>query len=130
MSFALSAKSVSRMNGVDVRIVRIALRAIQITLIDFGIPEHGGKRDSETQRILYNMGKSKCDGTVKISKHQKGKALDFFPYRDGKADYSKEAVAIVACAFLQAAMELGYRIRWGGHFSNFFDGCHIELLED
>ncbi|RJQ29167.1 hypothetical protein C4571_01905 [Candidatus Parcubacteria bacterium] len=43
------------------------------------------KRPAEEQRRLYDAGLSKCDGKVKVSKHQPGKAADiYFATEDGK----------------------------------------------
>ena len=36
------------------------------------------KRSNEEQQRLYLAGKSKCDGKIKISKHQIGKAMDIY----------------------------------------------------
>lgn len=36
------------------------------------------KRSDEEQRRLFNKGLSKCDGKVKISKHQLGQAIDMY----------------------------------------------------
>jgi len=129
MSFQLSKRSIDRMAGVDKRLQQIAQYAITISRIDFGIPADGGMRTTERQAELFAKGLSKCDGHKKMSKHQSGLALDFFPYVDGAADYSEESLALVACAFLQAASHLGYKLKWGGHFDGFRDMPHVELEE-
>ena len=115
---------------VDERLVRVAHRAIQISKIDFGIPTDGGIRTAERQHELFEDGKSKADGYHKRSPHQSGRALDFYAYVDGKASWDREHLAMVAAAFLQAASELGIRVRWGGLFRSFSDMPHIELIED
>jgi len=42
------------------------------------------KRSDEGQMAMYLSGKSKCDGKVKISKHQRGKAADIYFVEDGE----------------------------------------------
>lgn len=128
MTFKLSSRSTTNMIGVDPTLRLVAQRAIEITKVDFGIPSDGGYRTATRQRALYEEGKSKADGTEKLSKHQSGRALDFYAYVDGKASWEKEHLAQVACAFLQASLELGYTIRWGGLFRNFLDMPHVELV--
>jgi peptidoglycan L-alanyl-D-glutamate endopeptidase CwlK len=121
------------MNGVDSRLIEIAERAIQITLVDFGIPKDGGKRTAKKQNGLFIIGVSQRDGYIKKSKHQSGKALDIFAYVYNKkknkfeASWKIEHLALVACAFFQAASELGYKIIWGGLWKNFNDMPHFQI---
>ena len=117
MTFKLSSKSKNHMVGVNPQLREIPHLAIKITKVDFGIPSTGGLRTKEEQNQLFRDGKSKADGYVKLSNHQSGEALDFYAYVDGKASYEPEHLAMVACAFLQAASILGYSIEWGGLWS-------------
>jgi len=133
--FKLSQKSISHMMGIDPRLIQIARRAIEITNVDFGIPEDGGVRTAQRQHELYLMGRSKCDGYEKLSNHQikspnaYGKAVDFFAYKNGLASWDNHLLAVVACAFLQASCELGYIIQWGGLWRSWQDYPHIQLNE-
>jgi len=127
MSFYLSDRSLRHMEGVDEILIRVAKRAIQITKIDFGIPESGGLRTAEQQHNLYLKGVSKADGYNNKSYHQSGRALDFYAYADGKATWDEGLMAQVACAFFQAAIELNIRIEWGGLFRSIKDMPHIQL---
>jgi len=126
--FKLSNRSKERRDGVDPRLIDISDLAIQITVIDFGIPRYGGKRTSLDQRELYNAGNSKCDGYKKRSKHQEGLALDFYAFVGGQASWNTEHLAMVAAAFLQAASILGHKLRWGGLWKGFKDYPHVELI--
>lgn len=45
---------------------------------------HWVKRDLATQERLFKEGKSECDGTVKPSAHQSGKAGDLYIIESGK----------------------------------------------
>jgi len=119
----------------DPRLKQIAFRAIEISPIDFGIPSTGGARTAEVQKGLFDLGKSKCDGYIRKSKHQIqngyewAKAIDFYAYVSGRANWNKHNLAVVASAFLQSACELGYIIEWGGLWITFKDYPHIQLIE-
>lgn len=101
-------------DGVDPRLVQIACRAIQITPIDFGIPSSGGLRTVAQQARLFANGKSKCDGYLKKSKHQSGRAIDFYAYVEGRASWNRHYLSLIATAFLQASCELCFYVQWGG----------------
>ena len=127
--FNFSKKSHERMITADPRLVEIAMLAIKISKVDFGIPEFGGKRTHIEQRELFDRGASKCDGTRLKSKHQSGLALDVYAYVDGKASWDTGHLTSVAVAMLQAANRLGYKLSWGGLWTRFVDMPHFELLE-
>ena len=94
MSFKLGANSLNNRAGVDPRLIEISDRAIEISIIDFGIPNSGGLRTTEDQAALYTAGKSKADGRTHKSYHQTGRALDVYGYVAGKASWSVEHLAI------------------------------------
>jgi len=49
------------------------------------------KRSLDEQRRFYKLGRSKCDGIKKRSKHQSGKAMDiYFMKKNGGVDWSSE----------------------------------------
>lgn len=127
MTWILSDSSLERRTGIDKRLIEINDLALSICSIDFGIPEYGGLRSVQEQKSLCDKDLSKCDGTVHISKHQNGKALDFYAYVDGKASWEEIHLSLVAAAHLQAACRLGYKIVWGGFFKSFVDMPHIQL---
>jgi len=125
--FEFSQRSLDRMNGVNDKLIQLAHRALAISKVDFGIPAYGGKRTTEEQLQLFQAGKSKCDGTDKLSYHQSGNALDFYAYVDGAPTWERGYMAQVAAAFLQAAIELNLQIEWGGLWA-WEDSPHIQLL--
>lgn len=132
--FQFSQASKDRLATVDPRLQLVAHRALQISKIDFGIPPYGGKRTEQEQFFLYSSGKSKADGIHNRSKHQDGKALDVYAYVDGKASWDRLHLAVVAAAMLQAATELGVKLRWGGLFKSWGDFPegdypHLELAD-
>ena len=127
MTFKLSNSSRQRREGVDPRLIEISDRALEISIIDFGIPRDGGLRTAERQMELHLDHKSNCDGIVKLSRHQSGKALDVYAYVDGKASWDKYHLAMVAAAMLQAASELGHELQWGGLWTSPVDYPHFQL---
>ena len=129
MAFQFSQKSLDRMKGVDPRLIQIAHAALAISPIDFGIPEDGGVRTAARQLELCEAGKSKCDGFVKRSKHQDGKALDVYAFVDGKASWQEHHLTTVAAALLQAAAHFGTQVEWGGFWHGFRDMPHIQLAD-
>lgn len=127
--FRFSKRSIQRMQGVDERLVAVAHRALEISKVDFGIPSDGGLRTAEEQKALHDDGKSQLDGYTRKSYHQSGKALDVYAYVDGAASWDTEDLALVACAMLQAASELGVKLEWGGLWSSFVDMPHFQIPE-
>lgn len=128
-----SKRSLRNREGVDPRLIEISDLAITISKVDFGIPNDGGLRNDAQQKELFDKFLSKADGVYNKSKHQSGEALDFFAYVDGKASWDVGDLAQVAAAFLQAAIILGYKIRWGGLWKRFNkgrgDNPHVELRD-
>jgi len=125
-NFQLSFSSLSRREGVNSKLIEIDDLAITLTTIDYGHPQHAGLRTAEEQASLYRAGVSKADGYTSLSKHQSGRALDFYAYVDGKASWEAKHLVRVAAAFYQAASILGYEIEWGGLWK-FKDTPHIQL---
>lgn len=89
-------------------------------------------RDDQGREMYATLIVTHCDGYFDESIHQSGDATDFVPLdENGKAEWKdKAAFAIVAACYFEAATELGLRIRWGGNFSNLYDGGHIEIIRD
>jgi len=136
--FILSKRSLERREGVDSNLIAVNDLALKISVIDLGIPEHGGLRTAETQNQLYLDGFSKADGYNNLSNHQSGGALDFYAFVNGKASWEHHHLAMVAAAHLQAASMLGVKLSWGGFWGRKkpklingipygWDCAHIEL---
>ena len=117
MAYALSEKSKANREGVDPRLIEISDRAIEITKMDFGHGPDSGLRTAVRQNELFAAGKSRCNGFDTISRHQSGKALDVTAYVGGRPNWDHKQYAMIAVAFLTAANELGYKLKWGGMFS-------------
>jgi peptidoglycan L-alanyl-D-glutamate endopeptidase CwlK len=125
------------MDGVHGDLVLVFSEAIKYSPIDFGVPSAGGMRTKDQQKALFDDGKSKCDGIKTLSKHQRGEALDFFAFVNGKASWDKVHLSLVAAVILSTAKRLKSEgviysdFRWGGTFgSKEFKGWdmpHIEI---
>ena len=125
--FKLGQNSLNNRAGVDPRLIEISDLAISMSNIDFGIPSTGGLRTTEDQAALFTSGVSKADGRTNKSYHQTGKAIDVYAYVDGKASWDKLHLALIAAVMLQAAAQLGYRLKWGGNWKSWQDMPHFEL---
>ncbi len=124
--WVLSARSEARMLGVHNDLKAVVRRALALSPYDFGIT--AGNRTAIEQHALYQQGASTLDGYNKISRHQTGHAIDFVAYdENGKVTWSMEYYEAISSAFKQAAKELNIPIVWGGDWSTFADGPHIEL---
>lgn len=126
--FSFSSRSRQRMEGVHPKLIAVAELAITISRIDFGIPQDGGLRTAERQKHLHDKGASKCDGYVKKSYHQTGRALDVYAFVDGEASWDELPLTHVAAAMLQAASQLGVKLEWGGFWP--WDKPHFQLSKD
>ena len=130
--------SLSRMKGLDEKLVRVLFRAIRIASrkkdgIDMSIPQLGGVRTADEQNKLFENGFSKCDGYDKKSYHQSGKAVDVIPYIKGGNVYSlpseEQEVLFgkVAVCMLEAAAMEGVKLNWGGNWKSWLDRPHFEI---
>ena len=117
MSFKLSQRSLSRLEGVNEDLVSVVKWAIDITNVDFGVTE--GMRTEETQAKYVAAGKSQ---TMK-SKHLVGQAVDLVAYVDGAVSWELNVYDDVAAAIRLAAKEIGIPIRWGAAW-------HVDSIAD
>jgi len=105
--FRLSARSISRLGGVDEKLVSCVHRAITLTKVDFGVSE--GLRSIRRQEDLVARGASK---TMK-SKHLDGKAVDLVAYIGSSVSWELAVYDDIADAMKEAAEEVGIGLRWG-----------------
>lgn len=108
MSFKLSKRSLSNLEGVNQRLVSVVKSAIDITEVDFGVLE--GVRTISRQKKLVEKGASK---TMK-SKHLDGLAVDLIAYVDNRISWELSLYDEIADAMKAAAKDLAVPIRWGG----------------
>ena len=107
MTFRLSQRSLTRLEGVKPELVSVVKRAIQVTKVDFGVTE--GLRSIETQRRYVATGKSQTMN----SKHLTGDAVDLVAFIDGQVCWELNVYDDVAEAMRQAAQEYNVSLRWG-----------------
>jgi peptidoglycan L-alanyl-D-glutamate endopeptidase CwlK len=119
--FKLSARSLSRLEGVHPDLVRVVHRAIQNSTVDFAVLE--GLRTLERQQQLVKAGASL---TLK-SRHLTGHAVDLGAMVDGKIRWDWPLYYKIAEAMKDAARDLKVSITWGGDWTMFKDGPHYEL---
>lgn len=107
--FKFSSRSLERLAGVKKPLRDVAMRAIQLSTVDFGIVQ--GLRTLEEQKANVAKGASQ---TMR-SKHLTGDAIDTILYIPGKGltFEPEERFIEIAEAFATAAHELGVKIRWG-----------------
>lgn len=132
MGFKLSARSQSKLDGVNEPLVRLVHRALEISEADFAIIE--GLRSIEKQQENVRKGVSQ---TMK-SKHLTGQAIDILPssIKPGMK-WELHHFKPVLHAFYLASIELGIPLRFGINWKSdpslpietkFIDAPHIELV--
>lgn len=107
MTFKLSARSLSKLEGVKPELVKVVQDAITLTSVDFGVIQ--GLRTQAEQAELVAKGASQ---TMK-SKHLTGDAVDLMAYLGGKGSWELTIYDEVADAMKAAAIANNVGIRWG-----------------
>lgn len=122
MTFALSAKSLSRLQDVHPKLQAVVKLAIQLTDVDFAVLE--GLRTIERQRELVKAGASQ---TMR-SRHLTGHAVDLGAIVDGQVRWDWPLYYRIADVVKGAALQLKVPIEWGGDWrGGFVDGPHWQL---
>jgi peptidoglycan L-alanyl-D-glutamate endopeptidase CwlK len=117
----LSARSRQRLTGVHQDLVRVVLRAAELTEVDFVVTE--GVRTLARQKQLVAAGASK---TLR-SRHLTGHAVDLAAVVGGQVRWDWPLYHKLADAMKRAAAELGVPLEWGGDWRTFKDGPHFQL---
>ena len=107
MSYTLSSKSLSKLEGVNESLQRCVKKAIELTKVDFGCI--CGMRTLKEQQDLVAKGASQ---TLK-SKHLDGLATDLMAYLGGRASWELNLYDDIADAMKEAAKLENVGIRWG-----------------
>lgn len=130
-------KSQLALSGCDFRLRAVAEAALAYGLMDFAVIE--GHRPDRLQHEYFLAGKSKQDAGDPNAKHcrQPAEAMDCVPYVDGQISWNHLHCCILAGFILAAALQLGYRLRWGGNWDmdgepvtdqEFQDLVHYEIM--
>lgn len=106
--FRLSERSKARLSGVHPDLIRVVMRAIEITKIDFGVTE--GLRTEKRQRELVAAGASKTMN----SRHITGHAVDLAAFVGRELRWDFGLYIQLAEAMRDAAREFGIPVVWGG----------------
>lgn len=121
MSFRLSNRSLSRLDGVHTHLVEVVMEAIRRTEVDFAVLE--GLRTLDRQKQLVASGAS----TTMNSRHLTGHAVDLGAWVDGELRWDWPLYYKIADAMFEAAEHCGVDLEWGGHWKSFPDGPHFQL---
>ena len=121
MSFRLSQRSMSNLNGVHPRLVALVREALALSPVDFMITE--GLRSPERQASLVRAGASRTLN----SRHLTGHAVDVAALVDGQVRWDWPLYSRIARAFKAAAARQDTAIVWGGDWAKLRDGPHFEL---
>ncbi len=135
--FKFGSSSRARLETCDYRLKKVAEKALETSVIDFGIS--CGHRGQEEQDAAYNATPRKSKLKFPESKHNSipARAFDFFPVIGGKAAWNDcEAFKNLAHHIMTTADQMGIRLRWGGDWNcngiedeTFIDMPHIELRD-
>ena len=117
MAFALSQRSLGRLDGVNNKLHSVVTTAIGLTNIDFGVT--CGLRTEKEQEHLVARGASQ---TMK-SKHLTGDAVDVVAYIGSRISWEPNLYDDIADAFKEASVREGVGIKWGASW-------HIPDLRD
>lgn len=121
MGYALSKRSLARLEGVHPRLVALVREAIALSPVDFMVTE--GLRTADRQAALVRAGASR---TLK-SRHLTGHAVDVAAMLDGQVRWDWPLYPRIAAAFKAAAVRQGTPVVWGGDWLRLRDGPHFEL---
>ncbi len=121
MSYIFSQRSIDKLKGVNVDLVSVVHRALELSEIDFAVTE--GLRTKERQAELVKAGASKTMN----SRHITGHAVDLAAIVCGEIRWDWPLYEKIAKAMKQAAYELNIKIEWGGDWKSFKDGPHFQL---
>ena len=121
MAFALSQRSLDRLQGVHPDLVAVVKRAIELTTVDFMVLE--GLRTKERQAELVAAGASQTTN----SRHITGHAVDLGAIVGGKLRWDWPLYPSINTAMRQAATELKVALEWGGDWRTLRDGPHWQL---
>ena len=117
----LSTRSELKLSEISQDLAKLARRALMYSECDFSVVE--GMRTIERQRELLAEGKS---WTLK-SYHLVGRAVDIYPWVDGKTSHAAEHYTMVAMAMFKASQITGVPVEWGGFWTRTVDKPHWQL---
>lgn len=121
MAWKFSDRSLKNLQGVHPDLVRVCHQVILTSPLDFVITE--GLRTLKRQEQLVAAGASKTMN----SRHLTGHAIDFAPWVGGTVRWDWPLFNQLGPVFEEAGRDLGVSLVWGGRWTKFRDGPHVEL---
>lgn len=121
MTFLISQRSSLNLTGVHPNLVKVVMRALEISPLDFMVIE--GLRTVKRQQELFASGASK---TMK-SRHIHGFAVDVAPLVAGSIRWDWPLYDRLIVAFKQAAKDVDVKTEFGYDWKSFKDAPHIQL---
>lgn len=121
MTFTLSHRSEDRLKGVHPDLVKVVVRALELSDIDFSVIE--GLRTVERQKELLQ----KKATTTMRSRHLTGHAVDLAAIVGNEIRWDWPLYDQLAHYMKAAAHELDIPLEWGGDWVTFKDGPHFQL---
>lgn len=128
VTFTLSKRSLSRLEGVHPDLIRVVKRAIEISAVDFMVTE--GVRTKEKQEQLIRAGASLTMHSRHLAVTNKcglACAVDLAAMVNGEVRWDWPLYGVINDAMQKAAKELGVPIEWGGAWRTLKDGPHWQL---
>ncbi len=129
--YALSNKSLRRLDPVHEALARVCRRAIVETSIDFGVSE--GIRSIEDQYKLLHDKKTTTLHSLHLEQEDGfAHAIDVFAWVNNKATWENKYYGPIVQAFTTAAIALGVQIQFGHLWLDFMpgkgpDSVHVQL---
>jgi peptidoglycan L-alanyl-D-glutamate endopeptidase CwlK len=115
-NYKFGRRSREKLEGTQEIVKVLARKALKYTTVDFSVID--GRRTQTEQKAMFDAGKSELDGSMKISDHQTGLAIDVIPVIDKSVWDVKDSEVAAAWlelyrAFMRAAMKLGVELEFG-----------------
>tara|TARA_R110000851_G_scaffold54974_1_gene129325 strand:+ start:1440 stop:1862 length:423 start_codon:yes stop_codon:yes gene_type:complete len=122
------------------KLQQVVTKVMSYNIMDFSVI--CGHRSLEQQAILFKRGLTQIDGVKQIGMHNyaESKAVDLLPYPSELNGVNVwediQRFSVLNGLMQAAAIELGYKIRWGGDWdgdgnngdSKFTDMPHYEII--
>lgn len=129
MSFKLSSRSLSKLEGVHPDLVSTVKRAIELTKVDFGVT--CGVRTVAEQKALVARGASQTMNSKHLPQSSGfSHAVDLIAYVGPRISWELNLYDDIADAMSEAANEVGCDMKWGAAWSVGNIAAYVGTMED
>lgn len=129
MSFRLSSRSLSKLEGVHPDLVSTVKRAIELTKVDFGVT--CGVRTVAEQKALVACGASQTMNSKHLPQSSGfSHAVDLIAYVGPRISWELNLYDDIADAMSEAANEVGCDMKWGAAWSVGNIAAYVGTMED